>query len=96
MVELIAWSDPNHPAHEPVLTCDMTLAELINLSKSPLHVDIYNCHGQSMEKGMKEVTIASSKVYGFERCDGYVRAQLKSRCLAPKPNLKKAMSGMVI
>ena len=24
LVELIAWSDPNHPTHEPVLTCDMT------------------------------------------------------------------------
>ena len=96
LVELIAWSDPNHPVHEPVLTCDMTLAELINLRKSPLHVDRYNCHGQSMERGVKEVTIASSKVYGFERLDGYVRARLKSRSLAPKPNSKKAMSGMVI
>ena len=49
-----------------------------------------------MERGVKEVTIASSKVYGFERCDGYVRAGLKSQSLAPKPNSKKAMSGMVI
>ena len=49
-----------------------------------------------MERGVKEVTTASSKVYGFERRDGYVRAQLKSRSLAPKPNSKKAMSGMVI
>ena len=45
---------------------------------------------------MKEVTTASSKVYGFERRDGYVRAQLKSRSLTPKPNSKKIMSGMVI
>ena len=96
MVELIAWSDPNHPAHEPVLTCDMSLAELSDLRKSPLHVDRYNCHRQSMKRGVKEVTIASSKVYGFERCDGYVRAQLMSRSLALKPNLKKAMSSMVI
>ena len=74
LVELIAWSDPNHPAHEPVLTCDMSLAELSNLRKSPLHVDRYNCHGQLMERGVKAVTTASSKVYGFERRDGYVRA----------------------
>ena len=49
-----------------------------------------------MERGVKEVTTASSKVYGFERHDRYVRAGLKSQSLAPKPNSKKAMSGMVI
>ena len=31
-----------------------------------------------MERGVKEVTIASSKVYGFEGQDRFVRAQLKS------------------
>ena len=48
-----------------------------------------------MERAVKEVTIASSKVYGYEWQDVYIRSRIKSRDLVPKPKSKKAMAAMV-
>ena len=96
VTELISWSDPSQLVFEPVLSCDLSLSELEELRDTPLNVDEYHCHGQAMERGVKEVTAASSKVYGFERRDGYIRARLQSRNLVPKPKSKTAMAGMVV
>jgi len=41
------------------------------------------CHTQAVERTVKLVTQASSKVYGHERRDGFIRATLASRATMP-------------
>ena len=36
-------------------------------------------HGQSVERCVKEVTIASESVFGLDRRDGFVRARFEHR-----------------
>lgn len=36
------------------------------------------CHSQSVESSVKLITKASSKVYGHELCDGFIRVTLTS------------------
>ena len=54
-----------------------------------MEVPYYPVHTQAIERAVKEVTEASAAVNGFERRDGWVRAQAKNRELMPKPTSKQ-------
>ena len=56
--ELIEWTD----IHEPPLTCEKSRDELLEYIKTPMPVPQWPCHGQSIERCVKQVTEAASKV----------------------------------
>ena len=55
---------------EPILICDLSIEEVKSLKEVPLGVDMYVGHTQSVEKVVKEISNAASRVYGYERSDG--------------------------
>lgn len=48
----------------------------------------FPCHSQAIERCVKLVTEASSKVCGPEARDGFIRSQIVSRQALPKFNTK--------
>ena len=93
LLDLIIWEECE--ISEPFLTCDMSSKEIMHINKEALVVEKFSGHGQAVERAVKEVSNAASKVYGFERRDGLIRAKLKSRKLVSKPNSKKDFVGML-
>lgn len=90
--ELINWS-------ETKLTCPPLLASfssdtiaqlIIHKEKPKLNINLADipCHTQAVERCVKLVTEAASKVYGNERRDGFIRATLASRAFMPKFDTK--------
>ena len=77
--DLIIWED--EITCEPILTQNMTEAELKSLEASPMAVPVAPVHAQNVERCVKEVTAASEAVYGYERRDGFIRARLEHRNL---------------
>ena len=82
--------------HEPVQTCQISTNELDQFLQCPFPSPDVECHTQSCERAVKETTIAASKVFGFERRDGYIRAKMKSRKLVPSVKSKKSLAGMIV
>jgi hypothetical protein len=93
LFNLINWSE--EMLSEPILTCDLSTEEVKSLKEVPLSVDKYVGHTQSVERAVKETSNAASRVYGFERCDGYIRAKVKSRKFVSKPQSKKDLIGLL-
>lgn len=85
--DLIMWDKVK--LHEPLITCDATDAELMEVKDVPYGVPSYPNHNQAVERCVKLVTIASKAVCGPERRDGYIRAQMKSRGAMPTWETKK-------
>ena len=88
VADIISWTDD---VHEPVLTCELTTKELKSCLAEPRKVPKWPVHGQSIERVVKEVTKASSKVFGSERRDGYVRAVVNHREMVPIVDSKHDM-----
>ena len=84
---MICWKG----AREPILTCDLTKAELEEIRSTPMVVPYYPLHTQGIERAVKEVTEASEAVYGFERRDGMIRTRAENRKLMPALNSKKCL-----
>ena len=82
--ELISWDNLS----EPPLTMHFTNDELEDIVTKPLSVCKYLCHNQSVERCVKEVSAAASKVIGEKAREGFVRMRLKSRKLMPKRETK--------
>ena len=91
---LIDLSDPAR-LFEPVLTCSIPTDQLDQYSEHPFPKLDIDCHTQSCERAVKETTIAASKLYGFERRDGLIRAKLQSRKLISRIESKKTLAGML-
>ena len=85
------WSN----ATEPLLTSSIPSTELPQFLATPLQIPKIPCHTQSCERAVKEVTIASSHVFGPERRDGYIRAKIKSRKLFSKNETKKDLEALL-
>ena len=66
----------------------LTNAQLTELRDNPLCLE-HPYHNQCVERHIKVITDASSKVAGKDSRDGLVRSVLKSRKLMKKYNLKK-------
>ena len=52
-------------------------------------------HGQSMERLVKQVTVACESVFGYEARDGFIRARAANRLMMPKNNTKKDLARMI-
>ena len=93
LLDLINWA--KEPIFEPILTCDIKTDQLDSLLTNKLAKVEVECHTQSCERAIKITTEASSKVFGFENRDGYIRSQLKSRNLVSEITSKKSLFGML-
>ena len=82
-------------AKEPVLTCDLTKAELEQFRDTPMDVPYYPLHTQGIERAVKEVTGASEAVYGFERREGFIRTRAENRKLMPAICSKKMLQNLL-
>ena len=92
LLELIDWSDG---AYEPPLTCKLTTAEIKKFIEAPMQVPQWPCHGQSIERCVKQVTEAAGRVYTHEKREGCVRGQEASRRLMSKNESKKDLMKLV-
>ena len=84
--EMIFW---DAQLYEPPLTKKLSDKEIKHITEVPLVVINFPCHTQMVERGVKMVTEASSKVYGQAERDAYIRQQIKSRTLIPEYRTKK-------
>ena len=62
LTDLIDWDG----ATEPIITCQITTAELEKFRESPLEVEYFPCQTQMIERAVKEVTAAAGAVCGAE------------------------------
>jgi hypothetical protein len=90
--EMIFWDSE---LYEPPLTKNLTDEELKNLIEVALEVPDFPCHTQMVERGVKMVTEASSKVCGAEARDAYIRQKIKSRTVIPEFCTKKDIFPMM-
>ena len=85
------WSN----AYEPLTTTSIPSNQLSQFFDTPLTLPKIPSHTQSCERAVKEVTVASEKVFGEERRDGYIRARMESRELMPMMETKAQLSAMI-
>ena len=85
--DLINWD--NEVITEPVFTAKMSLSQLQELRDHPIELPQYSVHTQSCERAVKSVTEAAASVSGWEKRDGFVKAQVKHRTLQPILKSKK-------
>lgn len=93
ILELIDWSDG---VYEPPLTCALTTSEVFKLIDKPMEVPMWPCHTQSIERCVKQVTEAASRVYTQEKREGYIRGQEASRLLMSKNESKQDLMKLVV
>ena len=74
---------------EPVLTSNLSLAEVQDIKTEPLTIPKYPNHAQSCERQVKQTSIAAMQVAGFNHRDGYIRASATSRKLMGRFESKK-------
>ena len=86
LIELISWSSN---VYEPPLTCKMSITQITEIIDKPMVVPNWPCHGQSIERVVKQVTEASNAVYSAEKREGYIRCQEASREIMTKNNSKQ-------
>ena len=90
--ELLHW-ESDHQRTEPPLTMKITEEELLACisNKKKLRQELFDfpCHTQAVERCVKLVTEASTKVCGKDRRDGFIRATVHSRRLMPRFESKK-------
>ena len=70
--------------YEPVLTTNLTRAEIKCIVNTPLVVPSYPAHTQSVERLVKQTSRASASVAGYNSRDGLLRSSETSRELLPK------------
>lgn len=90
--ELCTW-DSN--VFEPVLTCQLSLADIENIIEDQFKVEYKPLHRQSIERAVKQVTRACEAVHGAEARDGFIRAGVASMQLMPKNRSKKDLKNLV-
>ena len=86
LLELIEWSEG---VYEPPLTCKLTTEQVKKFVEEPMEVPQWPCHAQSIERCVKQLTEAASKVYTHEKREGYIRGQEASRRLMSKNESKQ-------
>jgi len=92
LLELIEWSEN---VYEPPLTCKLRLSEVRKFINEPMQVPAWPCHGQSIERIVKQVTEAAGKVYTAEKREGYIRGQEASRRLMSKNESKQDLTKLI-
>lgn len=89
--ELHKWENPT----EPLQTSSTSSTDIWRYLDTPLQLPLVPCHAQSCERCVKEVTIASSSVFGLERRDGWIRAKISSRSLMPLNETKGDLAQLI-
>ena len=84
LTDLIDWDG----ATEPIITCQITTAELEKFRESPMEVEYFPCHTQMIERAVKEVTAAAGTFCEAEQRDGFIRGRAKHVEMVPKINSK--------
>ena len=74
---------------EPPLTQDLSDLSFKELIDSPLTIEPFPCHSQSVERHVKLIKESSKQVYGEEERDGHIRSKLASREQVPFIKSKK-------
>jgi len=91
--ELISWEDTT--LYEPIFTTRMPLKALKSFQESPLMLENFPVHTQSVERAVKLVSEACQQVCGRQSRDGFIRARMLSRQLLPVPESKTQFKAMV-
>lgn len=81
-IDLIDWF--NCTVTEPPLVRHLSDQELWDIVKQVPNFDNFPCHTQAVERGVKIITEASTKVCGEESRDGFIRAKFDARKDLPK------------
>ena len=81
---------------EPILTCNLSLAELESIKVDPLSLPKYPNHAQACERQVKQTSIAAMQVAGYSSRDGYIRASGSSRKLMGKYESKKDFANNIL
>ena len=92
IMNLTSWDKKE--VYEPVMTCNLSKQELVNILDNPMKVDYLPCHGQAIERVVKQVTKAAAAVYGEDRRDGFIRASTALRNLVPMRSSKQDLKKM--
>ena len=92
LVDLISWEDN---VFEPIFTCSLSPDSIREFLDRAMEVPYMPVHGQSMERLVKQVTVACESVFGYEARDGFIRARAASRLMIPKNTTKKDFVRMV-
>ena len=85
--ELIDWN--KELVTEPPLLSDLSVGELEAIAATPHCVPPYPVHTQAVERVIRTVTEASSKVLGEEARHGLISARLQHRRMLPAFNTKR-------
>ena len=75
LIDLIDWCSG---ITEPPLSCSLTTAQVKQFVDTPMIVEDWPSHTQSVERCIKMVTEASGHVYSQDRREGYIRSQILS------------------
>lgn len=93
--ELVDWTQCK--LTPPPLISNMTTDYIASSLKDKVVPEFdylkFPCHTQSVERCVKLVTEAASKVCGYENRDGFIRSTLRSRLLMPKFDSKVEFRG---
>ena len=92
ITNIISWV--TNEVCEPSLTCHLTTDEIVQLLDTPMDAPEISCHGQAIERVVKQVTKAAESVYGEEKRDGFVRSSGAQRILVPARNSKRDLVRM--
>ena len=85
--DLIDWAAED--VTEPPLLRDLSDSELCEISAAPLQIPAYPVHTQAVERAVRDVTEASSRVVGEEARHGRITACIKHRKIIPVFNSKR-------
>ena len=80
--ELIGWNNVKLP--EPILTSHMGIDEIEAVRETKLEIPHFPSHTQSVERLIRELTQACSRVAETEARDGLIRTRLASRATYSK------------
>ena len=85
MFNYLQWDNVS----EPVLTCNLTRAELRELVNKPMEVPFFPSNTQSVERGIRRVSEASQKSQSPEKREGIILSQMEACKILPVSNTKK-------
>ena len=91
--ELIDWNSIT--VYESILTCHLSINNIQNLIMNKLEVPPFPTHTQSVERLVREMTVACGKIAGHDERDGFIRARMESREQAPNSETKRDFAMLV-
>ena len=91
--DIIDWE--KETLTEPPLTYSLTDDELKHIVEEPLNVPPYKSHTQSVERAIRQVSIASGLVYDIDSARGMIRSKLSSIAQYKKADTRTQLLNMI-